>query len=104
MIAIVFGFLWIRDVTKPVRTPPPAVQAGDPRADSESLRPEEEPPKELVMYPRNTFLSAATLGLGGVIGGVTLPVLGFAVLPSFTNQEDQDVVLGPSRTSRRDPS
>ena len=38
----------------------------------------------------------ATLGLGAVIGGViTLPVLGFAVLPSFTNQDEQDVDLGP---------
>ena len=51
---------------------------------------------EPAAYPRNTFLSVATLGLGGVIGGlVTLPVLGFAVLPSFTNQKDQDVDLGP---------
>ena len=31
-----------------------------------------------------------------MIGGiVTVPVLGFAVLPSFTNQEDQNVELGP---------
>ena len=31
-----------------------------------------------------------------MIGGlVTLPVLGFAVLPSFTNQDEQDVDLGP---------
>ena len=95
VIAIVFGFLWIRDVTKPVRTPPPAVEP-ETRARTVSLTPEEEPPKELVMYPRNTFLSAATLGLGAAIGGiVTLPVLGFAVLPAFTNQEEQDVVLGP---------
>ena len=56
------------------------------------------------MYPRNTFLSAATLGLGGVIGGiVTLPVLGFAVLPSFTNQEDQ-TSLGPIEDFPRDRS
>ncbi len=47
-------------------------------------------------YPRSTFLSAATLGLGAVIGGlITIPVLGFAVLPSFTNQEGHDVELGP---------
>jgi menaquinol-cytochrome c reductase iron-sulfur subunit len=48
------------------------------------------------MYPRSVFLSLATLGLGGVIGGaITLPVLGFAVLPSFTNQDEQEVTLGP---------
>ena len=48
------------------------------------------------MYPRSNFLAAATLGLGAVIGGiVTLPVLGFTVLPSFTNQRKPEVDLGP---------
>ena len=95
VIAIVFGFLWIRDVTKPVRTPAPAVEpeSRPPRAAVTTAPAAEDEP---AAYPRNTFLSVATLGLGGVIGGlVTLPVLGFAVLPSFTNQEDQDVDLGP---------
>jgi Rieske Fe-S protein len=93
VIAAVFGFLWIRDVTKPVRTPAPAVEpeARAPRATSVPAV-EDEP----ATYPRGAFLSAATLGLGGVIGGIiTVPVLGFAVLPSFTNQKDQDVDLGP---------
>jgi Rieske Fe-S protein len=101
IIAVVFAFLWIRDLTKGVRTPPPAVEpeartsaaqrgpstpAGMPVADEE----------EIAAYPRSTFLSAATLGLGGVIGGViTAPVLGFAVLPSFTNQRETEVDLGP---------
>ena len=92
-IATVFGFLWIRDVTKPVRTPAPAVEpeARPPRAAA-------APPAEdgVAAYPRSAFLSAATLGLGGVIGGlITVPVLGFAVLPSFTNQKGQNVDLGP---------
>jgi Rieske Fe-S protein len=66
------------------------------RARTVDLTPEQETPRELATYPRNTFLSAATLGLGGLIGGiVTLPVLGFTVLPSFTNQDEQDVELGP---------
>jgi Rieske Fe-S protein len=94
-IALVFGFLWLRDVTRPVRTPAGAVEP--------ETRPLREPAlhsavadEEAAVYPRKTFLSLATLGLGGVIGGViTLPVLGFAVLPSFTNQKEQDVDLGP---------
>jgi Rieske Fe-S protein len=95
VIAIVFGFLWIRDVTRPVRSPAPDVEP-ETRARTVDLTPEQETPRELATYPRNTFLSAATLGLGGLIGGiVTLPVLGFTVLPSFTNQDEQDVELGP---------
>ena len=55
---------------------------------------EDEGPEE---YPRSTFLSVATLGLGALIGGlITLPVLGFAVLPSFTNtSRASEVELGP---------
>ncbi len=99
VIALVFGFLWIRDVTRPVRTPAPVVEP--------ETRPVREPAVltsadgasatgEAETYPRSTFLSVATLGLGGVIGGIiVLPVLGFAVLPSFTNQPEPDVDLGP---------
>jgi Rieske Fe-S protein len=103
VIAIVFGFLWVRDVTGGVRAPAPHVEpetrqaaAGAPPA---SEGPDAMPPsteEERDAYPRSTFLSAATLGLGGVIGGIiTVPVLGFAVLPSFTGQKDQKVDLGP---------
>ena len=92
VIAVVFGFLWIRDVTRPVRTPAPAVEP-ERREERVEIVPAEEGP---AAYPRSTFLSAATLGLGGVIGGlITVPVLGFAVLPSFVGQEEQDVDLGP---------
>jgi Rieske Fe-S protein len=92
VIAIVFGFLWIRDVTRSVRTPAPEVEP-ETRDERAVLQPADDEPEA---YPRSTFLSAATLGLGAVIGGlVTLPVLGFAVLPSFTNQEEQDAELGP---------
>ena len=104
VIALVFGFLWIRDVTRPVRTPAPAVEP-----EARPVRGTSAPPAaeggaalpvmtedEIATYPRSAFLSAATLGLGGVIGGIiTVPVLGFAVLPAFTNQKDQDVDLGP---------
>jgi Rieske Fe-S protein len=95
-IALVFGFLWIRDVTRPVRTPAPAVEP-ETRPATATLAPRADvSDEEDATYPRSTFLSAATLGLGGVIGGViTLPVLGFAVLPSFTNQHEPNVELGP---------
>jgi Rieske Fe-S protein len=93
LIAVAFGFLWLRDVTKPVRTSPEPVEPEEPET-YKAIEPagDDEPGA----YPRSTFLSAATLGLGAVIGGlITVPVLGFAVLPSFTNQEEQDVELGP---------
>jgi Rieske Fe-S protein len=91
VIAIVFGFLWVRDLTRPVRAPAGAV---------EPERRTSQPPPELAEdshgTTRSAFLSAATLGLGGVIGGlVTVPALGFAVLPSFTNQEESTPELGP---------
>ena len=92
VIAVVFGFLWIRDVTRPVRTPAPVVEP-ERRETYVAIEPADDEPET---YPRSVFLSAATLGLGGVIGGlITVPVLGFAVLPSFTNQSEQDVELGP---------
>ena len=93
VIAIVFGFLWIRDVTRPVRTPAPDVEP-ERREERVAIAPagEDEPAE----YPRSTFLGVATLGLGAAIGGlITVPALGFAVLPSFTNQPDVEVELGP---------
>jgi Rieske Fe-S protein len=100
VVAAIFGFLWIRDVTSGVRQPPAEVEPETraPRAAAEASAAEDEEisPPGLTMYPRATFLSAATLGLGAVIGGiVTVPVLGFMVLPSFTNQRKQNVELGP---------
>src|SRR5690348_4856221 len=45
---------------------------------------------------RSHFLEGATLGLGAVIGGlITVPVAGFAVLPSFLGQKQHKVDLGP---------
>jgi Rieske Fe-S protein len=88
VIAIVFGFLWARDLTRPVRAPAEAVEP--------ERRVAIAPAEPAAAYPRSTFLSAATLGLGGVIGGlVTVPALGFAVLPSFTNVEEPSPDLGP---------
>jgi len=108
VIALVFGFLWIRDVTSAVRVPAvpvepetrpraPALGDGAPAPtegeDGMPLMSEQEIGET---YSRSGFLSFTTLGLGAVIGGViTVPVLGFAVLPSFTNQRKQNVELGP---------
>ncbi len=50
---------------------------------------------EVERYPRSAFLGAATLGVGGVIGGlVTVPVLGFTILPAFTSQGSGQVDVG----------
>jgi hypothetical protein len=97
VIALVFGFLWIRDVTRPVRTPAPEVEpetrsgAHDQRVSRRRRRGERKRPTGAThssQHPR----SASAPSSAGVI---TLPVLGFAVLPSFTNQHDPDVNLGP---------
>jgi Rieske Fe-S protein len=95
--AIVFGALWIRDLTRAHAavdaTVAHEVVAGSPS----TVRTAAEEP-ELETYGRAGFLSLATLGLGGVIGaGITLPVLGFAVLPAFMgdNVESHEVDLGP---------
>jgi Rieske Fe-S protein len=98
-LAVVFGFLWIRDVTSGVTAEPAHVEPETRRARAARARADDQPPayeEEEAAYPRSTFLSAATLGFGAVIGGaITVPVLGFAILPSFTNQPDQNVELGP---------
>jgi Rieske Fe-S protein len=50
----------------------------------------------LPAYTRSRFLEATTIGLGAAIGAVvTIPVLGFTVLPSFTNVESSEADLGP---------
>ncbi len=91
VLAVVFGFLWIRQATREVRGEPEPVEA--PPA---PLVGEEAPPEAPEGYTRSKFLEGATLGLGAVIGGiVTLPVLGFAVIPAFVDQDYPDVDLGP---------
>jgi len=106
-ITIIFGFLWIRDATAEYRGHPIVVEpetrelreagAGDappvPAHVGEAGMPEPEPGER---FPRSKFLEGATLGLGGVIGGVvTVPALGFAVLPAFLGQKGHKVDLGP---------
>jgi menaquinol-cytochrome c reductase iron-sulfur subunit len=92
VIAVVFGFLWIRDVTTEVRRMP--VEEPAPPPVSELAEP--EVPVEPERYPRARFLEGATLGIGALIGGiVTVPALGFMVAPAFVGQEYDPIDLGP---------
>jgi Rieske Fe-S protein len=85
-IALVFGFLWVRDVTSGHRVAAaPAPAPASPSGVGERER-----------FPRNKFLEASTLGLGAVIGGVvTVPPLVLAVLPPFLKQGRKDIDVGP---------
>jgi Rieske Fe-S protein len=102
IIAAIFAFLWIRDATAEYRhvpeveperrvaaEPAPAIPADQ----GEAAMPEPEPGER---FPRSKFLEFSTLGLGGVIGGiVTLPAVGFAVLPAFQKHGGEEIDLGP---------
>jgi Rieske Fe-S protein len=101
-LMIVFGFLWIREATTGVRGVPERIEPERrPTATAPAVSAQEggdamPPPEPGESFPRSRFLEGATLGLGGVVGAaVTLPVLGFAVLPSFTGQKSKNVDLGP---------
>ncbi len=103
LIAIAFGFLWVRGVTTDLRTPvvvepetrevaatpaPPAHE-GEPALPQISV-------EEVERYPRSKFIEGATIGVGALIGGlVTVPAVGFAILPAFTKQHPHSVDLGP---------
>jgi len=57
------------------------------------------PPPAPQKMPRSRFLEASTLGLGGLIGAiVTVPIAGFAILPSFLGQKRHEVDMGPIDT------
>jgi Rieske Fe-S protein len=99
LIALVFGFLWVRDLMRvhgPVASAAAGADEEPPPVDSVALVGDAAAHQE--SYDRSAFLSTATIGVGAVIGAaVTLPSLGFAVLPSFTGEgvETHDVDLGP---------
>ena len=95
IIALVFGLLWIRDLfsTRPVESASP----GAPSVGASQYGAVTEADLG-TSVDRATFLSLATIGVGGLIGaGATLPALGFGVLPSFMGEgvETFDVDLGP---------
>jgi menaquinol-cytochrome c reductase iron-sulfur subunit len=104
-LTLLFGFLWVRDVTSDYRRvdagTTPAVGGPEsatdappiPAHEGEAAMPEPEPGER---FPRSVFLEGATLGLGGVIAGiVTVPIVGFAIAPVFTHQHEDEVDLGP---------
>jgi Rieske Fe-S protein len=90
VIALVFAFLWIRAATREVRGEP------EPEPVAPAAEPDEEEEVGPERFPRSVFLEGATLGIGAAIGGiVTLPALGFMVLPAFVDQAYAAVDLGP---------
>jgi len=97
VLAITFGFLWARDVTRSVRDDVPEIEPeARAVADAPSDDTADTTPASLPTYSRTRFLEASTIGLGAAIGAiVTVPALGFMVLPSFTNLEEGKADLGP---------
>jgi menaquinol-cytochrome c reductase iron-sulfur subunit len=93
VLALVFGFAWIRAVTREVREAPEPPLETEPVSE---LAVEEEGPPEPERYPRSVFLELSTLGIGAAIGAlVTVPALGFMIAPAFVDQGDEDVDIGP---------
>jgi Rieske Fe-S protein len=99
VIAAIFGALWARDAMRAGRRaaeePAPLPEAAPVTAADLDYEPETD--GEVARFPRNQFLELSTLGLAGVITAVvTVPVVGFAILPAFTRQETPDIDLGPT--------
>jgi quinol---cytochrome c reductase iron-sulfur subunit, bacillus type len=89
-ITLVFGFLWLSELAGhrlgPRPAAPPPAKPGPP------------PPARRYQGATTTrtgFISAATLGLGGVIGGlVSIPPIFLAIVPPFLKQSKKPVDLG----------
>jgi menaquinol-cytochrome c reductase iron-sulfur subunit len=99
VLTALFGLLWVRDVTTPYRAEPsepePVPTAPPIPAHRGGPAMPEPGEGELIRFPRSKFLEFSTLGLGGVIGGiVTLPVLGFTILPPFIKQGHPEIDVG----------
>jgi Rieske Fe-S protein len=90
-ITLVFGFLWLSELAGHPIAPRPAVPP--------PAKPGPPPPArryEGTPTTRQGFLSAATLGLGGVIGAlVSIPPIFLAIVPPFLKQSRKPVDLGP---------
>jgi quinol---cytochrome c reductase iron-sulfur subunit, bacillus type len=96
VLAVLFALLWSRDVTRDVRGAVPEVEPETRAVAEEPAPPTLETAEPLPTYSRSRFLEATTIGLGAAIGAVvTIPVLGFMVLPPFTDLEEHEVDLGP---------
>jgi Rieske Fe-S protein len=101
VLAVVFGLLWARDVSLDVRGEAPEIEpetrvVADEAAEAPAPAAPAAAPEPLPTYTRSRFLEASTIGIGAAIGAiVTVPALGFMVLPSFTNVTEEDIDLGP---------
>jgi menaquinol-cytochrome c reductase iron-sulfur subunit len=92
VLVVAFGFLWIRDATAEMRGPLAEIEPERRAAAAPAVAAEGE---DIERFPRNKFLELSTLGIGGAIGGiVTLPVLGFAVIPAFNSEEEAQLDIG----------
>lgn len=92
-IALLAGAIWARDRMRPH---PEVEELAEEQSRLAELEEELENGEGPERYGRNVFLERATLGLGALVGvGVTVPVVGFAVAPTFIGQKDKDVDLGP---------
>jgi menaquinol-cytochrome c reductase iron-sulfur subunit len=99
VLTALFGLLWVRDISAPYRAEPaepePVPEAPAIPAHRGGPAMPEPGEGELIRFPRSKFLEFSTLGLGAVIGGVvTLPVLGFTVLPPFVKQGHPEIDVG----------
>jgi Rieske Fe-S protein len=93
VITLVCGFFFVRTLTRSRAL----MEAEEVEEQHERERAQEQRVEipETPRYGRAAFLGLTTVGLGAVIGGlVTLPVLGFMVMPSFLKQGFKDVDLG----------
>src|SRR5262245_31045399 len=97
VIIFVFALLWARDIAEERGLAAAAEPAAEPGDGAPIVGGAVgEPAHEAASYTREKFLEATTLGLGALIGAiVTIPVLGFTVLPAFLNQGRKDHDLGP---------
>jgi quinol---cytochrome c reductase iron-sulfur subunit, bacillus type len=94
LIAVVTGWLWVRELTQRRGGPAEATAGADEPVEGEPAA----AGAARETYDRAGFLTATTIGAGALIGAaVTVPPLGFMVLPSFTGEgvETHDVDLGP---------
>jgi Rieske Fe-S protein len=96
VIAAVFGFLWARDVARDRGLAEAPDEVEPERRDGRAPKPAADRSEPTQTYGRSAFLEIGTLGIGGVIGGlVTLPALGFALMPAFLKQKSGARDLGP---------